>query len=70
MKRRTKVAISVFVVAFTVFFFFIPAVPMDVIPCWAGGKGFATLSYVFFSYGEVFVGTRFFWATQSEANCI
>jgi hypothetical protein len=68
--RRRNAAIGLAMVAVVAFFFLAPAVPMNIIPCFSGGSGYASLSYRLFYIGEICLGGHFAWATFNDQNCI
>jgi hypothetical protein len=67
--RRRNVAISLAIVAVVAFFFLAPAVPMNIIPCFNGGSGYASLSYRLFYVGEIYLGGHFSWANFNDQDC-
>ena len=71
VRRRSLIAVGVFIIAFAAFFFLVPVVPMVVFPCFSSGNGYASLSYYIFSNGEVVSAFgHFSWLTQRySAHC-
>lgn len=61
--------IGVFVVAFILFFFFIPVISMDIYPCLIGGEGYASLSYYIFHAGETMINGHLSWLSRNYAGC-
>jgi hypothetical protein len=71
MRRRLLTAAVVVAVAFALFFFFVPAVPMNIIPCFFDGRGsgYASLSYRMFYSGEIYLGGHLEWAAFNAQYC-
>jgi hypothetical protein len=70
MKRRTLTAAGLFGVAFiALFFFYAPVVPMNIVPCFPNGHGYASLSYHLFYAGEINLGNHLQWATFNDQLC-
>jgi hypothetical protein len=69
MSRRTPTAVGVVVVALALLFFLAPVVPMNIIPCFSGGSGYASPSYRLFYAGEIYLGGHFSWATFNDQRC-
>ena len=57
------------VIVVVVVFFFAPVVPMNIVPCFIVGNGYASLSYRLFYVGEIYLAGRFTWATFNDQNC-
>jgi hypothetical protein len=51
------------VVVFLMFFLFAPVVWMNIVPCFASGHGYTSLSFYFFNHGEIYLNGQFSWAT-------
>jgi hypothetical protein len=49
------------VVAFLAFFILVPVVWTHVVPCFNGGYGFASLSYLLFHFGETYMDGQLGW---------
>jgi Sec-independent protein secretion pathway component TatC len=69
MRRRFLTAVGVVAVAFALIFFFAPAFPMNIVPCFLSGSGYASLSYRLFYAGEIYLGGHFEWATFNDQGC-
>jgi len=69
MRRLTGIALAGIAVVVVVAFFFVPVVPMNIVPCVFVGNGYASLSYRLFYAGEIYLGGHFTWATFNDQNC-
>ena len=70
MKRKEKLAVGVAVVVLVVFFFAAPVVWTNIIPCFNGGYGFASLSYRLLHTGVIFINGQLSWNAHDFSNCI
>ncbi len=70
MRRQPLLIDGVSLGVFLLFFFFVPVVWMNIIPCFSLGHGFSSLSYYLFNAGETYLNGHLVWMTESYANCI
>ena len=74
MRRRVKAVIVVFALSlFVVAFFYAPLVPTGFFRCLPGVRGYGSLSYYFFSHGEVYWDNggqhQWFWDNEGFIDC-
>ncbi len=74
MKTRTRLAFVASGCA-VLFFFFVPVIKMDQMPCFLTGPGYSSLSYHFFNYGLAYItppDSMVLWGPmpQSWLSCI
>ncbi len=70
MRRATGIVLVGIAIVVVVVFISVPVVPMNIIPCFVVGNGYASLSYRLFYVGEIYLGGHFTWATFNDQNCI
>ena len=69
MKRGRTIVAGGLVAAFVLFFFLVPVVPMNIVPCFNGGDGYASLSYRLFYVGMTTTNGDFGWVAHNYSGC-